>query len=210
MKRKYNYRICINGMCKSGLSLQYDYGHTKNITFSIKEKCVSFLFQMTVQKKPEEILGNLLFRDALKKALLLHTALYGCYLELKTLEIQTDTEKLTMQNGDENFPKIYTLLPNNAVDLPKSWKNPEFLTFLLQICKSKGERNQRYSGIESFLAAQSRVFEIDRFTNLWTAMNALYSYTALRCRVYPESVKFKCAQTSVRDQEKNKPRHCFC
>ena len=138
MKKKYNYRISFNGLCKNGLSLQYDYGHTKNISFCIDQDCVLISFQMTVQKEPIDIVGNLLFRDALKKFFLVHTVLYGYQPELKSLEIQTDTKKLTLQNSDDNFPKIYTLLPNEPIILPESWKTREFLTFLLQTCKSKG------------------------------------------------------------------------
>jgi len=94
---------------------------------------------------------------------------------------------LTLQKGDDSFPAIHTLLPSEPVSLPESWQAPEFLTYLLQICKSKSEEDQRFSGIESFLAAQGRKYEIDRFTNLWTAMNALYSNTALRCRQHIEN-----------------------
>lgn len=202
MKKKYNYRISFNGLCKDGLSFQYDYGHTKNISFCIDQDCVLISFQMTVQKGPIDIVGNLLFRDALKKFFLVHTVLYGYQPELKSLEIQTDTKKLTLQNSDDNFPKIYTLLPNEPIILPESWKTREFLTFLLQTCKSKGEENQRFSSIESFLAAQSRAYEIDRFTNLWTAMNALYSHTALCCRLHIQkaySLKEKLPEISGND-----------
>lgn len=186
MSRKYHYSIVLNSAC-SGAELCYDYGQTKGIAFALKKQAAQISFQMTVQKAPAELLsGNPLFRDALKKFFLLHTVRYGCRPALKTLEIRTDTETLTLQKGDSAFPRIHTMLPDKPAALPEAWQAPEFLQYLLQFSKSKGEDDQHFSAITSFLAAQGRDYEIDRFTNLWTAMNAYYYDVAVRCRKHLE------------------------
>ena len=70
--------------------------------------------------------------------------------------------------------------------LPEAWKTKEFVKYLLNHTKSGAEQDRRFSAIEAFLASCSRNHELDRFTNLWTSMNAYYSYIAECCQHYIE------------------------
>jgi len=179
MRKKHVYKILINGNpSKNVRRFTYNYGSTSDIEISVSNKKVSIQYKMNVYKDALSIAKkpDNLVRDAMKKVFLVYVLLHEECIRLNSITIYIDDEEFLISDRDSAIYRIHTMMAGNKIDLPDFWKTDEFISYLLSSTKSSGEKDGRYSGICSFLVAESRKYEIDKFIGLWTAMNAYYSY----------------------------------
>lgn len=180
----HSYEVIINKDIRSTGTYFYSYSSTKNIGMDIRKGCAKLSLTMNVLKTKTGFMNSYLFRDAVKKMMLLHSLLYGSRLAIKTVLLKIDDSEWAIGKDDEDFPKILTILPRTDLVLPDAWKSDDFIQYILSCTKNGGEKDQRFSAIESYLASKGKEHEIDIFTNLWTSMNAYYTYTAKCCSNY--------------------------
>ncbi|NLT09948.1 MAG: hypothetical protein GXY08_10650 [Ruminococcus sp.] len=180
----YTYTVIINKDIADTGSYTYSFRSTKKISMDIRKNRAKLSLSMSVFKSCEDFLNSYLFRDAAKKMIMLHSILYGSRLVMKSVTLRIDDNEYTLNKADEGFPRLITILPKTGPGLPEAWKEKEFIQYLLTCTKKGGEKDQRFSAIESFLASKGKEYEIDIFTNLWTSMNAYYTYVATSCNNY--------------------------
>ena len=135
----------------------------------------------TADKTADDILyGNdLLFTDAVRKALLIYAIRYGKYIGITSAEVRIDSERQAAYSTKGNEPLIYSLC-EGKLRLPFGglWKDPDVESSI-----AKPARIWRLSAsLHALLAAKSDRYEIERFTFYWMAMNGLYGYVGGRCR----------------------------
>ncbi len=139
----------------------------------------------TADKTADDILyGNdLLFNDAVRKALLIYAIRYGKYIGITGAEVRIDSERQAAYSAKGNEPLIYSLsegklrLPFNGL-----WKDPDVESVIAKT--SKTSYDGRFTSLHALLAAKSDRYEIERFTFYWMAMNGLYGYVGEKCRSY--------------------------
>ena len=137
----------------------------------------------TAFKTADDILyGNdLLFNDAVRKALLIYVIWYGEYFRISSAEVRIDSEKRASYSVKGHEPLIYSL-SEGKLRLPfgELWKDPDVESTIAKT--SKTSYDGRFTSLHALLAAKSDRYEIERFTYYWMAMNGLYGYVAEQCR----------------------------
>ena len=171
---KHRYRVCINGGTKEKPQL-YNFGQTKEIALSVGRQKAVIEFSMGVKKTQEELTGFSVkvFRDAYRKAYLIHAVRYQEGLEVKKLSIAVDGEESVYDSKVPNFPFLFSMV-GKKLDLDPAWEG--LSRAILHTTKTKQDEDLRISAAYSYLSGLNRKFEIDRFTNFWTSMNAYYTY----------------------------------
>ena len=171
---KHRYRVCINGDTKEKPQL-YNFGQTKGIALSIGRQGAVIEFSMGVKKTQEELtsFSVKVFRDAYRKAYLIHAIRYREGLEVKKLSISVDGEECVYDSRVPNFPFLFSMFGKN-LELDPAWEG--LSEAILHTTKTKQDEDLRFSAAYSYLAGLNRKFEINRFTNFWTSMNAYYTY----------------------------------
>ena len=171
---KHRYLICINGGTKEKPQL-YNFGQTKGIALSIGRQKAVIEFSMGVKKTQEELtsFSVKVFRDAYRKAYLIHAIQYQEGLEVKKLSIAVDGEECIYDSQAPNFPFLFSMV-GKKLELDPAWEGMSGA--ILHTTKTKQDEDLRFSAAYSYLAGLKRKFEIDRFTNFWTSMNAYYTY----------------------------------
>lgn len=98
-------------------------------------------------------------------------------LRVDKIEIIIDGDVREYDKYYPSFPFLYSMIGHDNLGLGGAWKNliPDTLT----VAKSVMDKDLRFVSAFSFLMAQSKRYETERFSNLWTAMNAYYSYVVL-------------------------------
>lgn len=181
MSKKISYIISINGGAATGKAWTYDYGQTKEVRLYIQKQKAVICFEQGIKKSHEDLITFKvkLFRDAYRKVYMLHAILYDTGLAVKHMEIRIDGVSKSYDDASENFPFLFSMIKNKKQNLSDGWKK-YMLAPVLSIPKSKKDTDLRFCAAFSFLAAKNRDYRIDRFTNLWTAMNAYGNYLAKR------------------------------
>lgn len=174
---RYQYEIHFNDSIKRN-SVTYSYGKIKNICLSIGHQKASIRFQLTSKKAVTELtsFASLLFRDAFRKVYLMHAFQQNQGLVIRKITIVIDGESTVLLNDTPNFPFLFSMIPNHSLNLCDAWCS--ICPQVLALPKSKMDEDLRFAAVFSYLQSKGRDYEIDRFTNLWTAMNALYTWIA--------------------------------
>lgn len=177
---QHQYKIQINNTVARANQFVYDFGHTKSITLRIKKNAAQICSSMTVAKQFEDIVGLKvkLVHDALRKVQLLHTILYGTELTVKKIIVFVDDESHTYDRKTPYFPFLFSILPKEDFDPERTWDRTELKQAVLSSPKTSANKDLRFASLYAFLGAMSKEYEIDKFSSLWTSMNAFYNYVA--------------------------------
>lgn len=174
---KHTYKIVLNGGCVENSAILYQYGSTKNIRLTLEEQKAVVSFEMSVLKQfcDFETMTLKLFKDVYWKIHLLHSMMFGNVIGVEHITIQIDDE---IQEISTEKIVLYSMLKNHTLSLPENWKTSEFLAHIMVHSKSSVKKDRRFAAMYSYLTSLCREYETDRFTNLWTSMNAYYGYLA--------------------------------
>lgn len=201
---KYQYSFKINKERKRNvIEYEYSFGRVKKIKLIIGDDYAKVSFEMNTKKKIEDFINfNILpVRDAYVKCYLLHAIIKKRGLKINQIECQIDDEIRKFDKSDKNFPFLYSMIPNENIDLVGDWE--ELGSLLVHQTKTKMNKDTRYSAVYSYLMSKGREFEYYRFQNLWTSMNSLYNYIGI---CYENSV---CEDLKLKSKNELKKGICI-
>lgn len=178
MGKVAQYSIVINARKRKYREFLFNYRTTKNICLLIGDN--SAVVELNFCPKSEEIDYNLkentVTKVAIKKAALLHLALYSKPLLINKIVVYksgiNDRKVSNFPNPDSCL--ICLVESKFGKPLPEAWKTKPFLEGLITLNISTDSRIT--ASIYSFLSAKGSKFEYQRFIYLWTSMNGLYGY----------------------------------
>lgn len=199
---KHTYTVTINRVPSGRESIGYKFRSTACVLTASRD-AASVQFQMGSEKTFDDLISFRvdLVKDAMRKMHLLHAMKYGARLRPRQIIVTIDGKSRTYDKTCPGFPFLYAMRIGKELDLPESWKDPEFLKSVLDRPKSKTDNDPRYACLFSFLAGTGKQFEIERFTCYWTAMNAHYNYLIQR---YKDTHAAKLGLGSYEDIPKKK------
>lgn len=174
---KHTYIISINRIPACRDPIEYKFRQTKcTLTCAKDAACVRF--EMGTRKTHEDLISFRvdLVKDAMRKMYLLHAMRFDTRLRVRSVTVSIDGEAVVYEQGFPGFPFLYSMLTAKSLGLPESWHDLNFLTTVLTATKSKTDNDHRYACLFSFLAGTGKVYESERFTCYWTAVNALYNH----------------------------------
>lgn len=116
------------------------------------------------------------FQDAMRKMHLMHIMKHNASLTVNRITISIDGEEQIYTHKHNHFPFLHAMLNCDDLDLPDSWRDPQFWDAVFNSNKTDAASDRRFVCLYSFLAGVSKTYEIEEFTCLWTAVNALYGY----------------------------------
>ena len=174
---KHSYQITINRIPASRDPIEYKFRQTKcTLTCAKDAACVRF--EMGSKRTHEDVIAFRvdLAKDAMRKMYLLHALRYDSRLRVRSITVTIDGESKIYEQGYPGFPFLYSMLTARELGLPEVWHDREFLNAVLTATKSKSESDPRYACLFSFLAGTGRVYESEKFTCYWTAVNGHYNH----------------------------------
>lgn len=176
------YVIDINGGCRAGKKFFYDYGRTKGVELVIGKRGSTIKYSMGVRKSPDDLLnfGSKLFRDAMRKVHLLSSLINDKGLKVRLISVSIDGAVTEFDGHSENFPFMFSMLEGIPLGLPESWRSDAVLNRVVTWNKTLSDTDYLSCALNAFLVSRTRKYRIDRFLNLWTALNAVYNENALR------------------------------
>ena len=177
--RKYRYTITINGVPQKYITYIYKYGGTDGIALTVSKQKAEVSFQLTTKKDFADIISFRvkLVKDAMRKMHLLHALCLNSSISAKRITIAIDDEKQVYTDSEQGFPFFFSMLNSKNFGWEQEWSNDRW-NAVLAGTKTQTDNDYRFVALFSYLSGQSKIFEIDRFTCLWTAMNAHYNYVA--------------------------------
>ena len=176
MAAKHCYQIMINGGADAAEpAWKYSFGSVKNVLLYVSDQKATIAVLLGKILTIEDIISfkSKVFRDAYRKVYLVHAFDRRIGLIPKQIDIYIDDQKYSFNDSYPGFPFLFSMI-NGKLDLDDSWK--DMIPAVVRMPKHKMDDDLRMSAVFSFLAAQGRKYSIDRFVNLWTSMNAYYSY----------------------------------
>ena len=175
----HRYKITINAAPQKPITHIYKYDKTEGIELKISKQKAVVAFQMTTKKEHNDIISFRvrLVKDALRKAHLLHALSFDESLTVKKIAVMIDDDEKIYTNSAAGFPFFFSMLNSKNFGWGQSWDQNQ-IQKVLAGTKTQTENDYRFISLFSYLAGQSKQFEIDRFTCLWTAMNAHYNHIA--------------------------------
>ena len=177
--RKHKYIIHFNKGSKAK-ELLYNYGKVNNISLRISNQRATISFETGSKYVAEDLISfkSNLFRDAYRKIYFLHALINNCGLDVRNIEVVIDGNNTFYDKDYPHFPFLFSMIEKKNLGLYDEWS--ELVPDVLSIPKSKMDDDLRFVAAFSYLAAGSKQYEVERFTDLWTSMNAYYSYIAFR------------------------------
>ncbi len=174
---KHTYTFTINRLPASREPIEYKFRQTK-CTLTCSKDAASVSFSMGTKKTHEDLISFRvdLAKDAMRKMYLLHAMRFDTRLRVRSVTVTIDGESVVYEQGYPGFPFLYSMLTAKSLGLPESWHDREFLTTVLTATRSKSDNDHRYACLFSFLTGTGKVYESEKFTCYWTAVNALYNY----------------------------------
>ena len=174
---RHTYLISINRIPMSREPIEYKFRQTACVLTCAKD-AAAVRFSMGTKKTFEDLISFRvdLVKDAMRKMYLLHAMRFDTRLRVRSITVTVDGESQTYEQGYPGFPFLYSMLTARSLELPDGWRDREFLTRVLTATKSKTDSDHRYACLFSFLAGTGKVYESEKFTCYWTAINALYNY----------------------------------
>ncbi len=176
---KHDYRITVNRIPSSRDAIAYTY-RTTRCTLTASNGAASVAFSMGAKRDFDDFVSFRvdLAKDAMRKMYLLHALKCDTRLRVRSVIVTVDGESKTYDDSCPGFPFLYSMLTARELHLTERWREPAFLRTVVNQTKTKTENDHRYICLFSFLAGTGKVYEIDRFTCYWTAMNAHYNHLA--------------------------------
>lgn len=172
---KYEYSLIINNMPENPDNYTYKFGNTKNIQFSISENNFCVTTEMTVFKKPDEIMSTALFADAVKKAALIHIIKYSRSLDIKKVTVKINGIEMKIFSKKKGSIFIYSLVDGSLYrKIPAKWNNDQFIQSLLN--QTKSGYDTLTSALFAVILSKSKMYETERFNYMWLAFNGMYNY----------------------------------
>ena len=174
---KHSYSITINRIPASRDAIEYRF-RTTACTLTCSKDAASVRFEMGPLKTHEDLISFRvdLAKDAMRKMYLLHALRFDSRLRVRSVTVTVDGEAKVYEQGYPGFPFLYSMLTARELGLNERWRDRDFLTAVLTATKSKSDNDHRYACLFSFLAGTGRVYESEKFTCYWTAVNALYNH----------------------------------
>lgn len=204
---KHTYSITINRIPAGRDALEYKFRQTScTLTCSKDAACVRFT--MGTAKTHEDLISFRvdLVKDAMRKMYLYHALWYDTRLHARAVTVTVDGEARTYQKGYPGFPFLYSMLTARELGLPESWHDRDFLAAALSATKTKSDNDHRYACLFSFLAGTGKVYESEKFTCYWTAVNALYNHIQDCCKPhYAASLGAARFEDLSKTKQKNMP-----
>ena len=201
MGKEYSYSIMINRDFDVPQYLfQYSYGSVKDICIQIAEMAAKISFSMKTEKTFEDFYGLrvLAFKDAYIKIHMLSVLLYGKGIPVTNIVVTINGNSCSKEQNQEGFPRVFSMLGEEALGIKAPWD-----VISKEYCaKSKTmiSEDHRFTSLYAYLLSKVREYEYDRFQNLWTAMNGLYTYVAEQ---YEKSLKDEFGLESVKEIRKD-------
>lgn len=179
---KVHYRLIINEEPKNCHPYIYRYGPTSGIELSVGEQAVLLEFNMTVSKQFDDIVSMKvqLIPDAMRKAYLIHALKQdtGLAIEKITVFIGDESRTYSKSKDSPHFPFVSSMISCENLNLGSAWNNSDMLSEIFHIVKTDADKDYRFAALYSYLSSIGRPYEIDKFSCLWTSMNALYNNIA--------------------------------
>ena len=180
MAKQYEYLLYTPGCTIGRKPYCYDYGQTKGIRLYVKKEGFHISMHRSRAYKPDEILQERTFQDAIKKAYLLQLVQYGRCCNVKTLIVSTNGGANTLSFDNEDR-LLYPLCGDKLrKPLDESWKNDQVIERIITTPKSGFDR--RFAALFAFVMSRSKAFETERFMHLWMSLNAIYGVAAETAR----------------------------
>lgn len=120
------------------------------------------------------------FRDGYRKAILLHALTQNAGLKVEKISVTVGSSapvEFTAENHP-NFPFMYSMFTEDDLGLSDVVNDPKILKTICETSKTAADNDLRISTLQAYMLSKTRKFELDRFLNLWTAMNAAYNWLA--------------------------------
>ena len=170
-----SYEIMINTN-ECPYNWRYNFGANKGIIICLGDNSAQILFDMKVKRTPLELVSFVtpLVRDAYRKVYQLHAVIYNKGLKVEKIRVKSGDEEMLFDPSNSNFPFLFSMIGAADLGLNDSWKALD--DAIMSTTKTGKDSDFRFAAMFSYFASKSRQFEIDRFSNLWTAMNSYYSY----------------------------------
>lgn len=179
MGKEYSYTVIINNdFSESQYTFQYSYGAVKEISIQFDNMSAKISFSMKTEKTYEDFcsLKVMAFKDAYIKTHMLSLLLYGNGMTVKKLIIIINDDSRSIEQGQENFPLVYSMLGEKSIGIKAPWE--AICKIYCSKSKTAISEDHRFASLYAYLLSKVREYEYDRFQNLWTAMNGIYTYVA--------------------------------
>lgn len=178
---KHTYSVTINRIPASRDLIEYQYRSTA-CTLTCSRDAASVRYASGVLKTFDDLISFRvdLVKDAMRKMYLLHAMRFSTRLKVRKIIVTIDGESQDYDENSPGFPFLHSMLTAKELALPESWKDRSFQESVLTLTKSASDSDPRYACLFSFLSGSSRVYESEKFTCYWTAVNAHYNYL-LKC-----------------------------
>lgn len=124
------------------------------------------------------------FYDAIRKAYLLYALYFGDGLKIERYTVVRNgiPESAISYGDDAYFPYMESvILPGDLVPeagefkAGKIFRNRTIMNFIAKSKRSDDQSDTKITALFAYLHSKCRRYEVDRFLNLWTAINALYN-----------------------------------
>lgn len=174
---KHTYIVTVNRLPASREPMEYKFRQTRCVLTCARD-AASVRFEMGTPKTHADLISFRvdLVKDAMRKMYLLHALRYDTRLRARSVSVTVDGDTETYVQGYPGFPFLYSMLTAKNLELPESWHDRDFLTAVLNATKSKSDSDPKYVCLFSFLAGTGKIYESEKFTCYWTAVNALYNH----------------------------------
>lgn len=198
----FHYKITFNGGSRRGARLFTLTYYSRAMKLQISPEGATFCFDQLDYATPEQIVtfhtyeGSMggqgkkskkarvgySFREGYWKLYLLYAVLYNKGLEVNRIGISIDGQEeteFTAQNNP-NFPFMTCMFPPKPLELPPCLQNNRYaMDAILDKTKSIADNDLQLCMLQAYMLSRARRYELDRFLNLWTSVNALYCWLAL-------------------------------
>lgn len=183
MGKRIHYLLYRGIKTKNISSMSYSFSNTSNIQISVSRRSFSIEVEQTVLKNPSEILTSALFRDAIKKAVLIQMIKYNQISEGDLyVEINGENYCIYEDNADSQEQLLYSMCGKKLLrKMADNWTEAS-IQRLLNTTKSKADRLD--AALDAFLISKSKKYETERFVYLWMVMNGLYGFVGEEASEY--------------------------
>ena len=122
--------------------------------------------------------------DAVRKAYLLFALYYGEGLRIERYSVvQNGVRRMLLHYGNAPFFPYFEsvilpgdlVLEENEFDEGKIFRNARIMSHIANSKRSDDQADKKITALFAYIHSKCRRYEVDRFMNLWTAINALYS-----------------------------------
>lgn len=204
---KHTYRLYLNSYEDAETcAMKYDYGSVKDVTIRIGKTGAMISFSTAKPKDLGAILQvtDRLVQDAIRKALVCCSLYSGTPIALQAMVVLVDGDPTphVYIPPKEGHPFIYCLLDRLERPIASSWQSPAVFHTICSSTKTTEKEDSRFSALYSLLSSKAKQYEIERFANLWTSMNSLYSFAAQKASpLLPPTAKGKIRTLPTEDDK---------